>query len=442
MGLFKSLKGEHPDSVGDSSKQHHSGEASSIKCEIDPSHGVSSHDASTPAAFSRRPLSRHIGEPTPTYSSPTGPSPQRNEYAAPPGPPPGRVEYTPPPGPPPGRAEYTPLPGPPPGRAEYSPPLGPPPGRTAYTSPNLVEYAKPIEAPPSHSEVNEDPPPYHDWTVIPDTALLPPPPSLRHETSPANNANPDDADRAHDWCKHNPLVQPHTPTPDQQARVRNGQVGFLKPREYRGDLIMPNKGMWKGSTRPGSNDSCLITSYPLYFACPDSPWRTERKKTIYFEINILSLGSRFSTNESSIALGYCAMPYPTWRLPGWERGSLAVHGDDGRRYVNDTWGGKDFTSAFRVGDTIGLGMSFSVPDMPPNYEALPHVSSKLKIDVFFTRNGMVEGGWDLHEELDAAKDLGVEGLDGQFDLYGAVGTFGDVEYDCLFNRQDWQWLPR
>lgn len=435
MGFFKSLRGEHPDTVGGPNQQHHSEEASSI----DSSHGVSSHSASSYgaenlAASSRQPLSRHFDEPTSTYGSITGPSSQRNEYDAPPGPPPGRVEYTPPPGPPPGRVEYTPPPGPPPGRGDCTTSVGGPH--------NPAEYATPLGPPPSHDEVNQDPPPYHDWTVVPDTALLPPPPSLRHETSPANNADRGDADRAHDWCEHNPLVQPHMPTPGQQAGVRNGQVGFIRPREYRGDLVMPSAGTWKGSTRPNSNDSCIITSYPLYFACSDSPWRTKRKKTIYFEINIRSLRSRFSTDETSIALGYCAMPYPTWRLPGWERGSLAVHGDDGRRYVNDTWGGKDFTSAFRVGDRVGLGMSFCVPDLPPDYEALPHASSKLNIDVFFTRNGREEGGWNLHEELDAAKDLGVEGLDGRYDLYGAVGTFGGVEYDCLFNRQDWLWLPR
>jgi hypothetical protein len=41
---------------------------------------------------------------------------------------------------------------------------------------------------------------------------------------------------------------------------------------------------------------------------------------------------------------------------------LAVHGDDGRRFVNDTWGGKDFTTKFVEGGTVGIGMEFSVPD--------------------------------------------------------------------------------
>lgn len=68
-----------------------------------------------------------------------------------------------------------------------------------------------------------------------------------------------------------------------------------------------------------------------------------------------------STPESGIAIGYCAKPYPGWRLPGWERASLGVHGDDGRRFVNDTWGGKDFTTGFAPGETVGIGMVLKVP---------------------------------------------------------------------------------
>lgn len=393
MGLFKSLKGDHPETVGGARHDSHRNP--------NVTDGSSGTSASTYNSFTR------LGE-------------QHNQDALPSNSPRGQRDYDPPPGPPPGRSDYQLSARPPPVRDEYPPPVGPP---------------------PSHSRVDGEPPPYHDWTSVPDTALLPPPPKLKHETSPANNADPEDADRAHDWCRHHPLVQPHQPTLAQQLGVNNGDVGVLKPTEYRGDLSIPSIGTWKGSTRLGSHDSCLITASPLYFASLDSPWKTKLKKIIYFEIYVKSLGRSKNINDSSIAIGFCAMPYPTWRLPGWERGSLAVHGDDGRRYVNDTWGGKDFTSAFGIGDTIGLGISFSVPELPPDY-GVPKTSSRLKAEVFFTRNGRMEGGWDLHEELDASSDLGIEGLDGQFDLYGAVGSFGSVEFDCQFRRNNWLYLPR
>lgn len=386
MGLFKSLKGTHPDTLGASN-----------------THEAHNHDSER--------MDR-------TYEPPSGPPPSHQTHVA-------AFAYAPPPGPPPGRSQDVAPPGPRPGRNEYPPPPGPPPQQ--------INVASVLG--------QEEPPPYHDWTVIPDTALLPPPPSMEHDTSPSNNANPIDADRAHDWCRRYPLMIPHEPTPAQQASVQNGDVRFIKPPEYEGEIFMTNLGTWKGSTRAGSNDSCLLTSAPLYFAFSDSPLKTRLSKMIYFEVKIHSLGTRHKPNDGSLALGFCAMPYPTWRLPGWERGSLAVHGDDGRRYVNDTWGGKDFASAFQVGDTIGLGMSFAIPESPPDYAAPPHSGIALNVEVFFTKNGGLNGGWNLHEELDA-KDLGIEGLDGKFDCYGAVGSFGGVEFECFFNRQDWLWSPR
>lgn len=353
--------------------------------------------------------------------------------------------YAPPPGPPPGRSGYIRPTEETSQRTMYDPPQGPPPQRNEYAPPNRQtagqsKYAPPSGPPPSKTQAVEDPPPYHDWTVIPDTALLPPPPSLGYDTSPYNNATPFNADRAHDWCKRNSLIIPHQPTPAQHASANNGDIMLVKPQEYQGDLNRVRVGTWKGSTRAGSNDSCLISSLPLYFAYSDSPLKTQRSKTIYFEVKIRSLGHKHSSQDGSVAVGYCAVPYPTWRLPGWERGSLAVHGDDGRRYMNDTWGGKDFTSAFQVGDTVGLGMSFSFPDSPPEYSVSPEFNGALKVEVFFTKNGRLEGGWNVMEQLDA-NDLGIRGLDGNFDLYAACGSFGRVEFDCVFTRRDWLWLP-
>lgn len=363
------------------------------------------------------------------------------------------VTYAPPPGPPPGRSGYKTS-----HRTGYDPPRGPPPQRSEYAALQRLptqqnepaprqgqtggqsENASPSGPPPSSKQAVEYPPPYHDWTVVPDNALLPPPPSLCYDSSPYNNATAFDADRAHAWCSRNPLIIPHQPTPAQHASANSGDVFLVKPQEYHGDLKRVRIGTWEGSTRVGSNDSCLISSVPLYFAYLDSPLKTQRSKTIYFEVKIRALGSKHSSNQGSVALGYCAVPYPTWRLPGWERGSLAVHGDDGRRYVNDTWGGKEFTSAFRVGDTVGLGMSFSFPDTPPEYSVSPQVNVALKVEVFFTKNGKLEGGWNVMEQLDA-HELGIHGLDGNFDLYAACGSFGRVEFDCVFTRRDWLWLP-
>ncbi|KAL9057137.1 MAG: hypothetical protein Q9206_002469 [Seirophora lacunosa] len=336
----------------------------------------------------------------------------QHQYAAPPEPPPSHRN--------PKNEQYS-----------YAPPSGPPPGQ--------ADYLQPSHSPPTHLQPSAEPPPYHDWTVIEDTALLPPPPSLGHETSPSGNASLSDADRAHHWCRMYPMIQPHQPTAAQYDSVKTGEIRLVKPREYQGTLSMTGAGTWSGSTAAGGKEACLLSSLPCYFAIPDSPLVSGQKKVIYFEVKVKSYGRGRGGDASSLALGYCAMPYPTWRMPGWERGSLAVHGDDGRRYVNDSWGGKDFTGAIQPGETVGLGMEFSIPDAPPSYGSTPAQTPIVKVEIFFTRNGIREAGWSLHEELDAQNDLGVHGLDGQFDLYAAIGTFGGVDYEVYFHGKSHLW---
>ena len=330
--------------------------------------------------------------------------------------------------------------------SSYQPPSGPPPGWNNYNPPpdppsSRVEYAPPLGPPPSHVMPSVDPPPYHDWTVIPDTSLLPPPPELGHDASPSGNASLYEADRAKEWCHRNPLIGPHQPTPQQHAMVKNGELQFMRPLEYTGDLAMIDRGTWRGRTHTGSRDSCLLTSSPMFFACADLPLNIQAPKIIYFEIKLRSLDRGRGTDQSSIAIGFCSIPYPAWRMPGWERGSLGVHGDDGRKYVNDSWGGKDFTSPFIEGETIGLGMTFSLPNDPPTYGAPSIIGMTNNVKIFMTRGGRFDRDWDLHEELDAKHDRGIEGLDGQFDLYGAVGIFGAVDFDVFFSNKDWLWQP-
>lgn len=293
--------------------------------------------------------------------------------------------------------------------------------------------------PPSYEESNTDRTPYHDWTSVPDTALLPPPPALDHDRSPTSNADPSDALRAHRWSERYPLVKPHQPTIAQVSEVKAGNIKLLKPKEYQGSLSAIGAGSWKGSTIPRNKDSCLITSLPLYFVMTDSPLVTEAAMTIYHETKVISFGPCEDSNDCSIAIGFCAIPYPTWRMPGWERGSLAIHADDGRRYVNDTDGGKDFTTPFKVGDIVGMGMTFKLPENLTKYAESPTQGVPLQGEVFFTRNGKKEGSWDLHEELDADNEFGILGIDGQYDLYGAIGVFGQVEFEANFSSNNWLW---
>ena len=165
---------------------------------------------------------------------------------------------------------------------------------------------------------------------------------------------------------------------------------------------------------------------------------TERGKTIYFEVKIKTFHRRpFGGDASGFSLGFVAQPYPSWRSPGWDRASLGVFSDDGCRFVNDNLGGKEFTSAFRTGETVGLGMRFDLPAAAAAAGAAAGSQEiKPNVRVFFTRNGAEAGGWDLHEQLDSEAE-GVYGLEGDFDLYAAVGVFGGVDVEVQFDRKKW-----
>ncbi len=314
------------------------------------------------------------------------------------------TEYEPPPGPPPGRRNEE--------RDTFAPPSGPPPGQANATE--------------------ENPPPYHDWTVIPDTALLPPPPAIRYEYS-TNNASWDDAARAHEWCDRNPLYSPSKPNPTLYHAVRNGDISLEQPPEFKGDLTQRGKGQWKAKTQASCTDCVFLSSLPLYFAAEDTPLMTERSKKIYFEIRVRAMGGNRGGEAAGIAVGFCAKPYPSWRLPGWQRASLGVHGDDGRRFVNDPDGGLDFTRPFQPGETVGIGMTFNIAANAEN-------PGKALADVFFTRNGKFDKGWQVNEERDREDDS-VFGLEGELDLYAAIGMFGPVEFEMQFAPAGWLYQP-
>lgn len=313
-------------------------------------------------------------------------------------------------------------------------------------------YAPPAGPPPVHQPQAEGssngmdlPPPYHNWQeAVPDTSLFPPPPVQSYLDSNSGNASSDDAQRAHDFCDSVPLWKPYKPSPAVYNCVRECDIRPVQPTEYRGKLSTVSKGRWKGSTSGGNGDCLVLTGLPLYFPEEESPFLTETSKTIYFEVKLLRLGKGpgGSGDSSGFSIGFAAQPYPTWRSPGWERGSVGVFSDDGCKFVNDSFGGREFTTEFKVGQTVGLGMTFSLPDssvMQQQQQASGKLTSA--VEVFFTRNGKREGSWDLHEEADI--DSGnVKGLEGDFDLYGALGLFGGVDFEVCFDRAGWLWRPQ
>lgn len=303
----------------------------------------------------------------------------------------------------------------------------------------------PLHFPRQGQEQQGDLPPYHNWQeAVPDTSTFPPPPITGYYCSGTGNASTDDAERAHDFCTNTPLWTPVRPSPTVSSSVREHDIRPVQPREFIGELVPTARGRWWGRTVDQNGDCLVRTHLPLYFAAEDSPFIREKQKSIYMEVKLLGLRAGPGTgaaDSSGCAIGFAAGPYPSWRSPGWERGSLGVFSDDGCRFVNDSWGGRDFTAPVNVGETVGLGMVFSLPDNPlAMADALFENRRKCKVEVFFTRNGRLAGGWDLHEEVDEESG-GVEGLEGDFDLYGAIGLFGGVDFEACFNPAGWLWRP-
>ncbi|KAK0657705.1 hypothetical protein B0T16DRAFT_402364 [Cercophora newfieldiana] len=345
-------------------------------------------------------------------------------------------DFAPPPGPPPSHkkdSDYAPPPGPPPSHNagnDFAPPPGPPPSHTTKSS----DYTAPPPGPsPSSAK------PAHDWEIaVPDTSLFPPPPAIFSGwyESPTSNASEEEAKKGEAWCEAYPLIAPLALDAAALSILRTHSIRLMTPNtNFMGSLTCTAPGIWSGATEPKSTDSCILGYPPLYSVREHSPLATGRTKTVYYEALVKGTTSSNPFHSSSnqditLALGFTALPYPNFRMPGWHRGSLAVHGDDGHKFINDRWGGKSFTEPFRRGETYGIGMTFRAVD-----------GGRIETEVFFTRQGRVSGSWNLHEETDAKEDLPVTGLEGFHDLSVAVGTYQAVAFDLVFEPARWLYKP-
>lgn len=247
---------------------------------------------------------------------------------------------------------------------------------------------------------------------------------LRFDYAPYNNSTEQEANEGEKWCQRHQLSRPIRPDQQSLNAIRVGNIKLLAPPSFQGTSTQVDLGVWGGSSYSGCPYTCITSSPPLYSATVHSPLVTGGRKTIYYEVNILPDSRR----EVSLALGFNAPPYPSFRLPGWHRGSLAIHGDDGHKYINDTWGGKSFTGAFKREETVGIGIDLS-----------PGRGGNIIVKVFHTRDGTKVGSWDLHEETDPEQDQPVTGLEGFHDLCAAVGVFDAVSFEVVFAPNRWKW---
>lgn len=307
----------------------------------------------------------------------------------------------------------------------------PPPGPCPYDAPP-PDYSKQDALPASDAKQTKETKEANWAGEAPSGPLLAlepfadddglPPPAFHalYRDSPTSDAPAELAEAGWDFIDAHALAPPRRLSPAALAAIQAGALELAPPPSRFHGTIAPTSHPTIGAARgiavasaPDCPDTCLLSALPLYAAGYAYPLHTGRAKAVYFEVTVQHLPEAAA---GAIALGFCALPYPGFRLPGWNRGSLAVHTDDGRRFANDSYGGKTFLAQpVRTGETLGIGMRWAPGEGGVGVD----------VDVWVTRGGVCVGGWQLDEPRDRDEENDpLPGLDGACDVYAAVGVWG------------------
>lgn len=143
----------------------------------------------------------------------------------------------------------------------------------------------------------------------------------------------------------------------------------------------------------------------------------------YFEMEILSSGK-----EGWLALGLAKSTYPLHRHPGWNKGSVGYHADNGQLYKERGFG-EEFGPLCSEGDVMGCGIRFPVDteDSDDGPTASQH-----------------DSGSGSEFEYDSENDL-LYGFEEDDELEGDFSYDSDLEeeYEDLFERPlRRRWLKR
>ncbi|KAF8476723.1 hypothetical protein DFH94DRAFT_757822 [Russula ochroleuca] len=167
-------------------------------------------------------------------------------------------------------------------------------------------------------------------------------------------------------------------------------------------------GTWKVRTEKRCRDTCVMSDLPLMAGLYDIHGR----RGIYYEV-------RVNRMEGVVAIGTACKPYPSWRLPGWNRLSAGWHLDDLRKFFEDPDGGRDYTihtpggglSRISPRNVVGCGYEFGTGAL------------------FFTHNG---------RRLPNAF-VGIYRPRVDHDVYATIGFEGANEIEVNFGTSDFLW---
>ncbi|KAI7879667.1 SPRY-domain-containing protein [Lichtheimia hyalospora FSU 10163] len=150
-------------------------------------------------------------------------------------------------------------------------------------------------------------------------------------------------------------------------------------------------------------ESCVQTNLPL----------PRNQDVYYWEAKMYDL-----PDTTTVSVGVATKPYPSWRLPGWNRYSVGYFSHNGCKYFSSVFNGKPYGIPYQHGDVIGVGYQHRTGT------------------VFFTRNGRRLGDaytglrWNLFPTV---------GANGPCQIHVNLGQMGFVFIEA--NVKKWGLAP-
>jgi hypothetical protein len=155
------------------------------------------------------------------------------------------------------------------------------------------------------------------------------------------------------------FTQPFTSKPDSSsiavAAMEHELAAALPDCSWLIELAhdpSPSSGceLWRAAGSKGTVCSMLLRGAALYPVRPLSD-----SAVLYFELELLDSGAK-----SMVGLGWvCVAVGSRWRLnrmPGWERHSIGLHGDDGAVFKEGSAAVKNYSPVWQKGDVVGCGL--------------------------------------------------------------------------------------
>ncbi|KAK1226465.1 hypothetical protein PQX77_010549 [Marasmius sp. AFHP31] len=238
-----------------------------------------------------------------------------------------------------------------------------------------------------------------------------------HQWGLYNEATDEDYKNGIDFCERFPMNLPRL-LPSRAVDVINQEGcrawGIQQPsqQEYRRFSGKVTNISSKGTpvvlveTDSRCGDFCLMSDLPIMAGLYDAT----RQTGVYFEVKI----NKIYIPESFLAIGTTCQPYPSFRLPGWNRESAGFHLDDLRKFFEDSDGGRDYPVPFdriRAGDVIGCGYEFASGTL------------------FYTWNGV---------RLENAFN-GLYLPRTSYDVFAAIGVHGATQFEVNFGGDVFKW---